>query len=249
MQIPFDIFLQIFLILLFYRFITVLFIFVLLIISRKMNNYKSEREELVKKIYNKGIRDLDVLKAMNKVERHLFVPGSLALHAYEDSALLIGYGQTISQPYTVAFMTSALQLKRGDSVLEIGTGSGYQAAVLHTMGMRVFSVERNYDLFISAQERLSKMNIHLQLKYGDGTIGWAEHAPFNGIIVTAGAPEIPVSLKKQLKPGGRLVIPVGEKGREEMVCLYRENEDCYSEVRTPNFSFVPLIGKEGWKNV
>lgn len=213
-----------------------------------MNKYKSDREELVKNLFNKGIKDLDVLKAVNKVERHLFVPASLVMHAYQDSALLIGYGQTISQPYTVAFMTSALRLKKGDKVLEIGTGSGYQAAILHAMGMRVFSIERNYDLFISAQDRLDKMNIHLQLKYGDGTIGWAEHAPFDGIIVTAGAPEIPASLKKQLKPGGRLVIPVGDKGTEDMVCLLKESEDEFSEERTPNFAFVPLIGKEGWKN-
>ncbi len=213
-----------------------------------MNKYKSDREELVRKLYNKGIKDIEVLKAINKVERHLFVPPSLVLHAYQDSALLIGFGQTISQPYTVAFMTELLQLKKGDKVLEIGTGSGYQAAVLFEMGMKVFSIERNYDLFISAQERLGKLNIHPQLKYGDGTIGWAEFAPFNGIIVTAGAPEVPKSLKKQLAAGGRLVIPVGEKGKEDMLCILKEDEDNFSENRTPNFAFVPLIGKEGWKN-
>jgi protein-L-isoaspartate(D-aspartate) O-methyltransferase len=210
--------------------------------------YESERRELVKKISQKGITDKAVLKAIEEVERHLFVPEIMKHHAYDDVALPIGYGQTISQPFTVAFMTQALKAKPGDKILEIGTGSGYQAAILFNMGMEVYSIERNVDIFYKTRKLFDELGLRINTKCGDGTLGWEEHAPFDGIIVTAGSPSIPDSLKKQLIVGGRLVVPVGGKTSQRLKIVTKIEENKFDIEDIPEFAFVPLIGREGWKD-
>ncbi len=208
--------------------------------------YESERNDLVEKIKKRGITDERVLRSVSAVERDKFVPDALKMHAYKDIALPIGYGQTISQPYTVAYMTQALSLKEGDKVLEIGTGSGYQAALLENMGMKVHSIERQFDIYNKTQKLFDNLGIRVHTKYGDGTIGWEEYAPFNGIIVTAGSPSVPASLKKQLAIGGRLVIPVGDKKSQILKIIQKVGEDDFDVRDIPEFAFVPLIGREGW---
>ncbi len=209
--------------------------------------FEAEREALVDKLSERGINDIFVLKAIGDVERHKFVPEAMKHHAYKDAALPIGYSQTISQPYTVAYMTEALKLKKKDSkILEIGTGSGYQAAILEKMGMKVYSIERQFDIYLRTQKLFDKLGIRVHTKYGDGTIGWEEYAPYEGIIVTAGSPTIPISLKKQLAVGGRLVIPVGTRNSQTLKIITKIEEDNFDEVEVPEFSFVPLIGREGW---
>ncbi len=207
---------------------------------------ESERNILVNSIEDKGVIDSNVLSALRKVEREKFIPLMMQPNAYRDIALPIGYGQTISQPYTVALMTQALKVKKGDRVLEIGTGSGYQAAILEKMGAKVYSIERHNDLYRTAQKLFDKLGIRVSTKCGDGTIGWSEFAPYDGIIVTAGSPEIPDSLKKQLVNGGRLVIPVGGKQTQTLKVVTRESEDEYEIESIPEFAFVPLIGREAW---
>ncbi len=209
--------------------------------------YENERKDLIAKLAQNGIKDVAVLKAMLKVERHLFVPNAMIQHAYKDVALPIGFGQTISQPYTVAFMTHKLNLKPGAKVLEIGTGSGYQAAVLEKMGMKVYSIERQFDIYQITIKLLEKMQVRVFCKWGDGTIGWDEFAPYDGIIVTAGSPSVPNALKKQLAVGARLVIPVGDKNSQVLKIITKISEDNLTVDNEPDFSFVPLIGREGWK--
>ncbi len=208
--------------------------------------YEIERRELADKLSEKGIDDIFVLKAIGEVERHLFVPVAMKHHAYKDVALPIGYGQTISQPYTVAYMTQALRLKPGSKVLEIGTGSGYQAAILKNMGMDVFSIERQFDIYAKTQKLLDNLSIRVHTKCGDGTIGWDEYAPYDGIIVTAGSPNVPESLKKQLAVGARLVIPVGGKQSQILKIITKTDSEKFDVLDIPEFSFVPLIGREGW---
>lgn len=208
--------------------------------------YERERLELVDKLSEKGIADIFVLKAIGEVERHLFVPKAMKHHAYKDIALPIGYGQTISQPYTVAFMTQALKLKPNLKVLEIGTGSGYQAAILYNMGADVYSIERQFEIYSATRKLFDQLGIRVNTKCGDGTIGWDEFAPYDGIIVTAGSPNIPPSLKKQLAIGGRLVIPVGNKNSQTLNIVRKTEEDEFEIQAVPEFSFVPLIGREGW---
>ncbi|MBN1638939.1 MAG: protein-L-isoaspartate(D-aspartate) O-methyltransferase [Ignavibacteriales bacterium] len=208
--------------------------------------YEHEREKLINSLRKKNITDKEVLKAMLKVHRHLFVPSAMINHAYDDVPLPIGFDQTISQPYTVAFMTQLLRLKDGCKVLEIGTGSGYQAAILYEMGMKVFSIERNFELFNTTRKLLEALEYRVALKCGDGSIGWSEFAPYDGIIVTAGSPQIPKSLKKQLAENGRLVIPVGDRFTQSLFIVTREKDDFRIE-EEPSFRFVPLIGREGWK--
>ncbi len=210
--------------------------------------FESERKELVEKLKERKITDNLVLEAFLRVERHQFLPKALEPHAYKDVALPIGFGQTISQPYTVAFMTQALQLKKGAKVLELGTGSGYQAAILVNMEMRVFSIERQFDIYARTRKLFDEKNINAFLKFGDGTIGWEEYAPYDGIIVTAGSPSVPASLKKQLAVGGRLVIPVGDKTSQILTIIAKEGENDFSQKQVPSFTFVPLIGREGWDN-
>lgn len=209
--------------------------------------FEAEREELAENLKNKGITDENVLNAIRKVERHLFVQPAMIHHAYKDVALPIGHNQTISQPYTVAVMTQALELKPGEKVLEIGTGSGYQAAILAAMDIRVFSIERNDKLYLRTQKLFDKLGVRAALRCGDGTLGWEEFAPFDGIIVTAGSPKIPKSLMKQLAVGGRLVIPVGDKSSQTLKILKKESDEEFSIKEIPRFTFVPLIGKEGWE--
>jgi len=209
--------------------------------------YETEREELVEALRKRGIKNENVLKAFLKVERHLFVPEVMRFNAYKDVALPIGQGQTISQPYTVAFMTEALNPKPGERILEIGTGSGFQAAILYELGARVFTIERNFDLYNQTMKLFDKLNYRIAARCSDGTIGWAEFAPYDGIIVTAGSPSIPENLKKQLAIGGRLVIPVGNKINQVMNILTKVDEEKFQIEEVPYFAFVPLIGKDGWK--
>jgi protein-L-isoaspartate(D-aspartate) O-methyltransferase len=208
--------------------------------------YETEREDLVEKLRKRGITDENVLRAISVVERDKFVPDALKIHAYKDIALPIGYGQTISQPYTVAYMTQALELNKNEKVLEIGTGSGYQAALLEIMGMKVYSIERQLEIYLNTQKLFDKLGIRVHTKYGDGTIGWEEFSPYDGIIVTAGSPSVPASLKKQLAAGGRLVIPVGDKRSQLLKVIRKTGEDIFDERDIPEFAFVPLIGREGW---
>lgn len=208
--------------------------------------YERERKELAEKLFNKGIQSREVLNAIESVERHLFVPPAFISHAHKDAALPIGSKQTISQPYTVAFMTESLGVKKDSKILEIGTGSGYQAAVLAKMGARVYSIERQYDLYERVQKLFDKLQIRAHVKYGDGTIGWEEFAPYDGIIVTAGSPNIPTAYKKQLAVGGVLVIPVGDKNNQVLKIITKTGPESFHEREVPDFTFVPLIGREGW---
>lgn len=210
--------------------------------------FRVQREELVDEITRKGITDLAVIKAIGIVPREKFIEKTLHHMAYKDVALPIGYDQTISQPYTVAFMTQLLNIKKpGVKILEIGTGSGYQAAVLFEMKADVYSIERNVDLHHRAAKLFDKLGIRVHAKYGDGTIGWKEFAPFDGIIVTAGSPTIPQKLKEQLSIGGRMIIPVGDRSSQKLYLLKKISESDFESEIIPEFSFVPLIGREGWK--
>ncbi len=200
---------------------------------------------MVNLLRERGISEPRVLKAFERVPRHLFVPKAFQSRAYDDCALPIGCSQTISQPYTVAFMTECLQVKEGDKVLEVGTGSGYQACILAEMGARVFSIERHAELLLEARKVIEKLKYVIATKVGDGTVGWSEFAPFDGIIVTAGAPQIPEPLMKQLSEGGRLVIPIGDLEMQQMNIVTRHGDE-YDIKEVFGFKFVPLIGKKGW---
>lgn len=213
-----------------------------------MNNsrYQKQRESLVKILTDKGIRDGAVLKAIQTIPRHTFVDSALWIRAYEDTALPIGLAQTISQPYTVARQTELLEVKKGQKILEIGTGSGYQCAVLCELGAKVFSIERHRELHERSRDHLRQLGYRPTLKCDDGTLGWNAYAPFDGIVVTAGAPVIPQDLIKQLVVGGRLVIPVGDAVSQKMHLIIRVSENEYDEQVHEGFKFVPLIGKDGW---
>lgn len=204
------------------------------------------RNKLTETIAEKGIHDKAVLMAVRSVPRHIFVDTALENRAYDDRALPISCGQTISQPYTVAVQTQLLEIKKGDKVLEIGTGSGYQAAILCHMGADVYSIERHEELYHKAREILQELGYRAKLKLGDGTMGWSAYAPYDGIVVTAGAPVVPNELIKQLNIGGRLVVPVGSKESQMMVRIRRISEDSYEEEQLQQFKFVPLIGEKGW---
>jgi protein-L-isoaspartate(D-aspartate) O-methyltransferase len=210
------------------------------------SRFQAEREEMIELIKRRGVSDKCLLSAMLKVDRHLFVEEPFVNRAYEDSALPIGHSQTISQPYTVACMTECLNVKPGDKILEVGTGSGYQAAILAEMGARVFTIERHIDLLASARKRFERLKLHIASKGGDGTIGWQEFAPYNGILVTAGAPKPPEPLLKQLSEGGVLVIPIGDMDIQNLQVITRI-DDHYETRQIDGFKFVPLIGKKGWQ--
>ena len=209
--------------------------------------HKGQRRELVKLIRSKGIKDEAVLDALNTLPRHFFFDSALDSHAYEDKAFPIGEGQTISQPYTVAFQTELLQIRPGDKVLEIGTGSGYQAAILHLLGAEVHTIEYQKKLFDKTKKFLGKLGIDLNFYFGDGSLGIPEHAPYDKILVTAGAPVVPKSLLKQLKIGGILVIPVGDRKKQKMLRLTKNSATKIVQEEFDNFAFVPLLGTEGWK--
>ncbi|MBE0642857.1 MAG: protein-L-isoaspartate(D-aspartate) O-methyltransferase [Bacteroidetes bacterium] len=203
------------------------------------------RAQLVDLLQKKGISDTAVLDAVGSLPRHAFVQEVFKPKAYDDSALPIECQQTISQPFTVAFMTQLLQVRRGDKVLEVGTGSGYQACILAHMGARVFTIERHFDLLEHARRRMEALGYNIASKVGDGSIGWSQFAPYNGIIVTAGAPDVPVSLLRQLADGGRLVIPVGDQATQDMIVVQRQGDE-FVHSKNAGFKFVPLVGKEGW---
>ena len=200
------------------------------------------RDRLVQRLREQGIRNEPVLGRIRNVPRHLFVDEALASRAYEDTALPIGHGQTISQPYVVARMTEALlEGFRGESVLEIGTGCGYQTAILAPLVRQVYSVERIRELLLKARQRLRDLDIYnVQFRPGDGWEGWPKYAPYDGIIVTAAAPVVPQKLLDQLAPGGRLVLPVGPPGRQDLTIVTR-HDDHFEQVLLGAVSFVPLV--------
>ena len=200
------------------------------------------RKKLVQGIRQKGIRDESVLAAIEKVPRHLFLDSSFTEIAYQDKPFPIGCGQTISQPYTVAFQTELLKIEKGDKVLEIGTGSGYQASILAEMGARVYSIERHKPLFLKTRELLAEIGYTPRLFYGDGYKGLPAFAPFDKILVTAGATNIPEELLRQLKTGGLIVIPVGGSNVQVMTRLTKTSETLFEREEFGNFRFVPLIG-------
>jgi protein-L-isoaspartate(D-aspartate) O-methyltransferase len=202
---------------------------------------KGKRKKLVADLRQKGITDEEVLRAIDTVPRHLFMDPAFFSHAYIDKAFPISSGQTISQPYTVAVQTSLLMVKRRDKILEVGTGSGYQAAVLAEMGAKVYTIERFRDLFVKAQGTLIKLGYTIDFFYGDGYEGKPQYGPFDGIVITAAAPDIPQALLQQLKTGGRLVVPVGSQGSQIMTVVVRTGPDTYDYSEHGNFMFVPML--------
>lgn len=204
------------------------------------------RQQLVALLREKGIKDSAVLNAIAKLPRHKLVDTALYNRAYDDSALPIGLGQTISQPYTVAAQTELLNVKPKAKILEIGTGSGYQCMILCELGAEVYSVERHNELYHRAKEALKAEGYNPLLKCGDGTLGWPTYAPYDGIIVTAGAPVVPTDLIEQLKIGGVLVIPVGDSEKQMLLRITRVSENDYNQEEFSDFKFVPLIGEKGW---
>ena len=211
-------------------------------------NYKQRglRNKLVKKLALKGITDNRVLEAIGKVPRHVFFDEALLGHAYEDKAFPIGEGQTISQPYTVAFQTEKLEIKPGEKVLEIGTGSGYQAAILVEMGAKVYTIEYNRKLYEKTKVFLPLMGYKPYFFFGDGSKGMPAKAPYDKILVTAGAPIIPDALIDQLAEGGILIIPVGDREKQKMVKIRKTKGKLLKE-EFDYFAFVPLLGEQGWK--
>lgn len=209
--------------------------------------HKGKRRALVAELRKKGIQSERVLEAINTLPRHFFFDTALISHAYEDKAFPIGEGQTISQPYTVAFQTQLLDVKPGDKILEIGTGSGYQAGILHLLGAEVFTIEYQKKLFDHTSRFLQRLGIQMHLFYGDGTGGLPTHAPYDKIIVTAGAPVVPEALIQQLKVGGILVIPVGDRKRQAMVKITKKTSKEIQREEFEGFAFVPLLGRDGWK--
>lgn len=203
--------------------------------------HQGMRKKLVDGLKIKGIKDEKVLSAIGRVPRHLFMESSFLNFAYKDQAFPIGAGQTISQPYTVAFQSQLLQVEKNDKILEVGTGSGYQAAVLLELGAKLFSIERQKELFQKAQTLLAEIGYHPACFFGDGYEGLPAFAPFDKILVTAGASFVPPALKEQLKIGGRLVIPVGKENRQEMIVVIRISGDEYKTEKHGGFVFVPLL--------
>ena len=216
--------------------------------DRMTHDYRLARERMVKnQLVPRGIKDQGVLRVMGEIQRHLFVEEALVGEAYNDHPLPIGHKQTISQPYIVALMTQALELTGQEKTLEIGTGSGYQTAILAELSETVYTVERIRPLLEKSRELLEKLGYtNIRFKAFDGTLGWKEHAPFDAIMVTAGAPKIPQPLLDQLTDGGRMVIPIGNKYSQDLIKLTKR-KDTYREENLGGCRFVDLIGVHGWK--
>jgi protein-L-isoaspartate(D-aspartate) O-methyltransferase len=202
---------------------------------------KGKRKKLVEELRKKGISDEEVLRAIDTVPRHLFMDAAFLSHAYVDKAFPISSGQTISQPYTVAVQTSLLRVKRRDKILEIGTGSGYQAAILAAMGAKVYTIERFRELFLKAQIIFTTLGYSADFFYGDGYAGKPQYGPFDGIVITAAAPLVPETLLSQLKTGGRLVVPVGTSESQVMTVVERTGPESYEHSEHGNFIFVPML--------
>jgi protein-L-isoaspartate(D-aspartate) O-methyltransferase len=202
---------------------------------------KGKRKKLVAELKQKGIVDEEVLRAIDTVPRHMFMDPAFLIHAYVDKAFPISSGQTISQPYTVAVQTSLLKVKRRDKILEVGTGSGYQAAILAAMGAKVYTIERFRELFLKAQTTLTSLGYSADFFYGDGYEGKPQYGPFDGIVITAAAPAVPESLLQQLKNGGRLVVPIGSTDNQVMTVVERTGPDSFEYSQYGNFVFVPML--------
>lgn len=209
--------------------------------------HKGMRRSLVKILTGKGISDPKVLNAIGKVPRHLFFDKAFLEHAYQDKAFPIGEGQTISQPYTVAVQTELLRVKPGEKVLEIGTGSGYQCCILLELGARVYTIEFVKSLHLNAKHMLSSMSYRAHFIHGDGSKGFRAYAPYDKIIVTAGAPTVPEALIEQLSAPGILVIPVGDSDKQKMLTIEKLADGTIKKNEHNYFSFVPLVGEKGWK--
>ncbi|RYE55780.1 MAG: protein-L-isoaspartate(D-aspartate) O-methyltransferase [Sphingobacteriales bacterium] len=213
-----------------------------------VDNYRERgaRKKLVAHLEARGVEDKNVLKAIGKVPRHFFFDETFWNQAYKDIAFPIGDGQTISQPYTVAYQSELLHIKKGDKVLEIGTGSGYQTCILMELGANVYTIERQESIYRHTIRVLPGMGYNAHFFFGDGSKGIAEHAPYHKIIVTAGAPFVPEILLKQLKVGGILVIPVGDENSQKVVTVIRVSATDYERIELDTFRFVPLVGDQAW---
>ena len=203
--------------------------------------HKGLRKKLVETVREKGIKDVRILEAIGKIPRHFFMDSGFIEFAYRDQAFPIGVGQTISQPYTVAFQTELLAVQKHDKILEIGTGSGYQCVILLELGAKVYTIERQRELYLKCRALLTEIGYKPYFIYGDGYKGQPNQAPFDKILITAGAPEIPRDLLKQLKIGGRMVVPVGGSGGQVMMAVDRIGEDEYKETKHGYFAFVPML--------
>lgn len=203
--------------------------------------HKGLRNKLAKEIKNKGITDERIIEAIKSVPRHLFMDSSFVNFAYRDKAFPIGNGQTISQPYTVAFQTQLLEVKKSDKILEIGTGSGYQAAILLELGAKIYTIERQRELFLKAQNLLKSLGYNPHFFFGDGFQGVDAYSPFDKIIITAGANQIPEKLLSQLKIGGKMVIPVGKNETQVMYLIEKTSETEFKKTSHGHFAFVPML--------
>lgn len=207
--------------------------------------HKGLRKKLVDTVAGKGIKDRKILEALGKVPRHYFMDSGFVEFAYKDQAFPIGSGQTISQPYTVAFQTELLNVKKHDKILEVGTGSGYQCVILLELGAKVYTIERQRELYLKSRTLLNEMGYKPYFFYGDGYKGQPNYAPFDKIIITAGAPEIPDELLKQLKIGGRMIVPVGGSKGQVMITVDRIGEEEFEKTEHGFFAFVPMLkGKQ-----
>jgi protein-L-isoaspartate(D-aspartate) O-methyltransferase len=217
--------------------------------NNQVKKFERWRDEMVEtQIITRGVTDQSVIKAMREIPRHLFVNEALIESAYGDHPLPIGEGQTISQPYIIAEMTQALELKGTERILEIGTGSGYQAAILAAIVDRVYTIERNNTLFLNTKKLFDKLKYHnIVTKYSDGTLGWNQESPFDGIIVTAGGREIPEPLIKQLAIGGKLIMPVGGNFSQELIIIEKTKTGIISK-NLGGCRFVKLVGRHGWED-
>lgn len=211
------------------------------------HEFTYQRDRMVRLVAERGVSDARVLEAMRTIPRHHFVPEHMRAQAYGDHALPIGANQTISQPYVVARMTELLKVESGHSVLEVGTGSGYQTAILSKLARRVFSLERISDLAHNAIDRMRRLGLeNVKIQTFDGTVGWSDMAPFDRILVTAGAPKAPQPLLDQLRPGGRLLIPEGGRDEQRLV-VYRKLRQGVRRSEGEAVMFVPLVGRHGWE--